>query len=73
MARLWTGPGPRVPAEGSANTASILDNIGETFSFMAGLNILFHHGNCIKYRGPEAPACVGDAASAGSMKFKFIS
>ena len=44
MARLWTGPGPRVPAEGSANIASMLDNIGETFSFMAGLIILFHLG-----------------------------
>ncbi len=44
MARLWTGPGPRVPAEGSANIATMLDNIGETFSFMAGLIILFHLG-----------------------------
>ena len=29
----------------------------------------FNSGNLIKYWGAEAPACVGDAASVGSMRF----
>ena len=36
---------------------------------LSNREVTFHHGNLMNFLGEEPPACLGDAASVGSVKF----